>query len=179
MHGTKTSNLGVSQCDLLIVLGARFSDRVTGNAKTFANKAKILQIDIDAAEINKNVLVDAYIEGDIREVSRRLLEEVPEKKHPQWMEHIQEMKAKYPLNYDHTELTGPYIIEKLYELTDGDAIITTDVGQHQMWTAQYYKYKEPRTFLSSWWSGNHGLWSGSSYRSQNGKTGKDCGKYCR
>ena len=149
MHGTKTSNLGVSQCDLLIVLGARFSDRVTGNAKTFANKAKILQIDIDAAEINKNVLVDAYIEGDIKEVLRRLLEEIPEKKHPQWMEHIQEMKAKYPLNYDHTQLTGPYIIEKLYELTDGDAIITTDVGQHQMWAAQYYKYKEPRTFLSS------------------------------
>ena len=148
MHGTKTSNLGVSQCDLLIVLGARFSDRVTGNAKTFANKAKILQIDIDAAEINKNVLVDAYIEGDIKEVLRRLLEEIPEKKHPQWMEHIQEMKAKYPLNYDHTQLTGPYIIEKLYELTDGDAIITTDVGQHQMWAAQYYKYKEPRTFLS-------------------------------
>ena len=149
MHGTKTSNLGVSQCDLLIVLGARFSDRVTGNVKTFANKAKILQVDIDAAEINKNVLVDAYIEGDVKEVLRRLLEEIPEKRHPKWMEHIQEMKAKYPLNYDHTQLTGPYVIEKLYELTGGDAIITTDVGQHQMWAAQYYKYKEPRTFLTS------------------------------
>ena len=162
MHGTKTSNLGVSQCDLLIVLGARFSDRVTGNAKTFANKAKILQIDIDAAEINKNVLVDAYIEGDIKEVLRRLLEEIPEKKHPQWMEHIQEMKAKYPLNYDHTQLTGPYIIEKLYELTDGDAIITTDVGQHQMWAAQYYKYKEPRTFLSSGGLGTMGFGLGAA-----------------
>ena len=149
MHGTKTSNLGVSQCDLLIVLGARFSDRVTGNAKTFANKAKILQIDIDAAEINKNVLVDAYIEGDIKEVLRRLLEEIPEKKHPQWMEHIQEMKAKYPLNYDHTQLTGPYIIEKLYELTDGDAIITTDVGQHQMFTTQYLELTEKKQLLTS------------------------------
>ncbi len=136
MHGTKTSNLGVSQCDLLIVLGARFSDRVTGNASTFAKNAKILQIDIDAAEINKNVYVDAYIEGDIKEVLRRILEILPEKQHPQWMEHIAEMKEKYPLRYDKSQLTGPYIIEKLYELTKGDAIITTDVGQHQMWAAQ-------------------------------------------
>lgn len=172
MHGTKTSNLGVSQCDLLIVLGARFSDRVTGNAKTFANKAKILQIDIDAAEINKNVLVDAYIEGDIKEVLRRLLEEIPEKKHPQWMEHIQEMKAKYPLNYDHTQLTGPYIIEKLYELTDGDAIITTDVGQHQMWAAQYYKYKEPRTFLSSGGLGTMGFGLGAAIGAKMGRPEK-------
>ena len=172
MHGTKTSNLGVSQCDLLIVLGARFSDRVTGNAKTFANKAKILQIDIYAAEINKNVLVDAYIEGDIKEVLRRLLEEIPEKKHPQWMEHIQEMKAKYPLNYDHTQLTGPYIIEKLYELTDGDAIITTDVGQHQMWAAQYYKYKEPRTFLSSGGLGTMGFGLGAAIGAKMGRPEK-------
>jgi acolac_lg: acetolactate synthase, large subunit, biosynthetic type len=172
MHGTKTSNLGVSQCDLLIVLGARFSDRVTGNAKTFANKAKILQIDIDAAEINKNVLVDAYIEGDIKEVLRRLLEKIPEKKHPQWMEHIQEMKAKYPLNYDHTQLTGPYIIEKLYELTDGDAIITTDVGQHQMWAAQYYKYKEPRTFLSSGGLGTMGFGLGAAIGAKMGRPEK-------
>lgn len=172
MHGTKTSNLGVSQCDLLIVLGARFSDRVTGNAKTFANKAKILQIDIDAAEINKNVLVDAYIEGDIKEVLRRLLEEIPEKKHPQWMEHIQEMKAKYPLNYDHTQLTGPYIIEKLYELTDGDTIITTDVGQHQMWAAQYYKYKEPRTFLSSGGLGTMGFGLGAAIGAKMGRPEK-------
>ena len=114
MHGTKTSDLGVTQCDLLIVLGARFSDRVTGNAKTFAKQAKILQIDVDAAEINKNVLVDASVIGDVREVLRRLLEMIPEEQHPEWIEHIQEMKAKYPLTYDHSQLTGPYIIEKLY-----------------------------------------------------------------
>lgn len=172
MHGTKTSNLGVSQCDLLIVLGARFSDRVTGNAKTFANKARILQVDIDAAEINKNVLVDAYIEGDIKEVLRRLLEEIPEIRHPQWLEHIQEMKAKYPLNYDHTQLTGPYIIEKLYELTNGDAIITTDVGQHQMWAAQYYKYKEPRTFLSSGGLGTMGYGLGAAIGAKMGRPDK-------
>ena len=172
MHGTKTSNLGVSQCDLLIVLGARFSDRVTGNVKTFANKAKILQVDIDAAEINKNILVDAYIEGDIKEVLRRLLEEIPEKKHPKWMERIQEMKAKYPLNYDHTQLTGPYVIEKLYELTGGDAIITTDVGQHQMWAAQYYKYKEPRTFLTSGGLGTMGYGLGAAIGAKMGRPDK-------
>jgi len=172
MHGTKTSNLGVSQCDLLIVLGARFSDRVTGNVKTFANKAKILQVDIDAAEINKNVLVDTYIEGDVKEVLRRLLEEIPEKKHPKWMEHIQEMKARYPLNYDHTQLTGPYVIEKLYELTGGDAIITTDVGQHQMWAAQYYKYKEPRTFLTSGGLGTMGYGLGAAIGAKMGRPDK-------
>ena len=161
MHGTKTSNLGVSQCDLLIVLGARFSDRVTGNASTFAKNAKILQIDIDAAEINKNVYVDAYIEGDIKEVLRRILEILPEKQ-PQWMGHIAEMKEKYPLRYDKSQLTGPYIIEKLYELTKGDAIITTDVGQHQMWAAQYYKFKEPHTLLTSGGSGTMGYGLGAA-----------------
>ena len=172
MHGTKTSNLGVSQCDLLIVLGARFSDRVTGNAKTFAKQAKILQLDIDAAEINKNVIVDAYIEGDLKESLRRLLEAIPEKQHPDWLEHIQEMKAKYPLNYDHTQLTGPYIIEKLYELTGGDAIITTDVGQHQMWAAQYYKYKEPRTFLTSGGLGTMGYGLGAAIGAKMGRPDK-------
>ncbi|MDO4340436.1 MAG: biosynthetic-type acetolactate synthase large subunit [Eubacteriales bacterium] len=172
MHGTKTSNLGVSQCDLLIVLGARFSDRVTGNASTFAKNAKILQVDIDAAEINKNVVVDAYIEGDIKEVLRRLLEVIPEKEHPEWLAHIEEMKNKYPLRYDHTQLTGPYIIEKLYEMTKGDAIITTDVGQHQMWAAQYYKYKEPRTLLTSGGLGTMGYGLGAAIGAKMGRPDK-------
>lgn len=172
MHGTKTSNLGVMQCDLLIVLGARFSDRVTGNADTFAKNAKILQVDIDAAEINKNVLVDAYIEGDIKEVLRRLLEDIPEKKHSEWIAHIQDLKEKYPLNYDHTQLTGPYVIEKLYELTHGDAIITTDVGQHQMWAAQYYKYKEPRTLLTSGGLGTMGYGLGAAIGAKMGRPDK-------
>lgn len=172
MHGTKTSNLGVSQCDLLIVLGARFSDRVTGNAKTFARNAKILQIDIDAAEINKNVVVDASIVGDIKEVLRRLLEEIPEKKHKEWVARIQEMKEKYPLRYDHTQLTGPYVIEKLYELTKGDAIICTDVGQHQMWAAQYYKYKEPHTLLTSGGLGTMGYGLGAAIGAKMGRPEK-------
>ena len=172
MHGTKTSNLGVSQCDLLIVLGARFSDRVTGNAKTFAKNAKILQIDVDAAEINKNVKVDAYIEGDVKEALKRLLPEVPEKSHPEWIAKIQEMKEKYPLRYDHTQLTGPYIIEKLYEITNGDAIITTDVGQHQMWAAQYFKYKEPRTLLTSGGLGTMGYGLGAAIGAKMGRPDK-------
>ena len=172
MHGTKTSNLGVSQCDLLIVLGARFSDRVTGNANTFAKNAKTLQIDIDAAEINKNVVVDAFIVGDVKEVLKRLLVDIPEKKHSEWIEHIQEMKARYPLNYDHTQLTGPYIIEKLYELTNGDAIITTDVGQHQMWAAQYYKYKEPHTLLTSGGLGTMGYGLGAAIGAKMGRPDK-------
>ena len=135
MHGTKASNLGVSECDLLIVLGARFSDRVTGNTKTFAKNAKILQIDVDAAEINKNIVVDASIVGDEKEVLKLILEQLPEMKHEEWTSHIAELKEKYPLRYDHSQLTGPYIIEKLYELTKGDAIITTEVGQNQMWAA--------------------------------------------
>ena len=172
MHGTKTSDLGVTQCDLLIVLGARFSDRVTGNAKTFAKQAKILQIDVDAAEINKNVVVDASVIGDVREVLRRLLEMIPEEQHPEWIEHIQEMKAKYPLSYDHSQLTGPYIIEKLYEITGGDAIISTDVGQHQMWAAQYFKYKEPRTFLTSGGLGTMGYGLGAAIGAKMGRPDK-------
>ena len=98
----KQSNLGVSECDLLIVLGARFSDRVTGNTKTFAKNAKILQIDVDAAEINKNIIVDASIVGDEKEVLKRILKELPEMKHPEWTAHISELKEKYPLRYDHS-----------------------------------------------------------------------------
>ena len=172
MHGTKTSDLGVTECDLLIVLGARFSDRVTGNTKTFAHNAKILQIDVDAAEINKNIKVDASVIGDVKEVLKRLLEEIPKKEHPEWIAHIQELKEKYPLNYDHTQLTGPYIIEKLYELTNGDAIISTDVGQHQMWAAQYYKYKEPRTLLTSGGLGTMGYGLGAAIGAKMGRPEK-------
>ena len=172
MHGTKTSNLGVSQCDLLIVLGARFSDRVTGNADTFAKNAKIIQIDVDAAEINKNVYVDAYIEGDLKEVLRRLLEKIPAQNHPEWIAHIMEMKEKYPLRYDESQLTGPYVIEKLYELTKGDAIISTEVGQNQMWAAQYYKYKTPRTLLTSGGLGTMGYGLGAAIGAKMGRPDK-------
>ena len=162
MHGTKTSNYAMCECDLLIALGTRFSDRVTGNTQTFAPNAKILQIDIDAAEINKNVQVDACVTGDLKMVLKQILEKQEKMDHSQWVAHIMEMKEKYPLNYDHTQLTGPYVIQKLYELTGGDAIISTDVGQHQMWAAQYFKFKEPRTFLTSGGLGTMGYGLGAA-----------------
>jgi len=161
MHGTKASNLGVTECDLLITIGARFSDRVTGNTKTFAKKAKILQIDVDPAEINKNVMTHASVIGDIKEVLSRLNSKIEEHKHEEWLMHIKELRAKHPLKYNDTGLTGPYIIEQIYQVTNGDAIITTEVGQHQMWAAQFYKYKKPRTFLTSGGLGTMGYGLGA------------------
>ncbi|MBH1940056.1 biosynthetic-type acetolactate synthase large subunit [Mobilitalea sibirica] len=161
MHGTKTSNLGVTECDLLITIGARFSDRVTGNAKKFARHAKILQIDIDPAEINKNVVTHSSVIGDIKEVLKRLNEKLSKQNHKEWIAHIMDLKEKHPLRYNQDTLTGPYILEKLYEVTKGDAIITTEVGQHQMWSAQFYQYKMPRTFITSGGLGTMGYGLGA------------------
>jgi len=172
MHGTKASNLGVTECDLLIAIGARFSDRVTGNAKKFAKNAKILHIDIDPAEINKSVPADCSIIGDIKEVLAILNSRLKQQKHSQWLEHIISLKEKYPLKYNQDALTGPYIIEKLYEITGGDAIITTEVGQHQMWTAQYFKYKSPRTLLTSGGLGTMGYGLGACIGAKIGRPDK-------
>ena len=169
MHGTKTSNLGVMQCDLLITLGARFSDRVTGDAESFAKNAKILQIDVDAAEINKNVVVDASIVGDLKEVLKLLNEQIPQQGHEEWLQTIRELKEKYPMQYDKSGLSGPYIIEELYRITDGKAIITTEVGQHQMWAAQYYKYTKPRTFITSGGLGTMGYGLGAAIGAKMGR----------
>ena len=149
MHGTKASNFGVSECDLLIVTGARFSDRVTGNTATFAKDAKILQIDIDPAEMDKNVMIDLGLVGDIKAVLKKINEHLPQQSHPEWMNKIKDYKAKYPLTYHKDVLTGPFAVEEIYRQTNGEAIITTEVGQHQMWAAQYYKYERPRQFLTS------------------------------
>ncbi|MCR5148439.1 MAG: biosynthetic-type acetolactate synthase large subunit [Eubacterium sp.] len=162
MHGTKASNFGVNKADLLIVVGARFSDRVIGNASKFANEAKILHIDIDAAEINKNIEVDASIVGDAEEILKTLNTKIISKKKPEWMAEIEEIKEKYPLHYDMDNLTGPSVINKIYEETDGNAIICTDVGQHQMWAAQYYLYKEPRQLLTSGGLGTMGYGLGAA-----------------
>lgn len=174
MHGTKASNLGVSQCDLLIALGARFSDRVTGNPKKFAENAKIVQIDIDAAEINKNIRVDASIVGDLRTVLGKLNETLKPQKHEEWMRTVIELKEKYPLKYDKEQLSCPYVIECIDEVTGGDAVITTDVGQHQMWAAQYYHYTKPRTFLSSGGLGTMGYGLGACIGAQVGQPDKVC-----
>lgn len=174
MHGTKTSNFGVSECDLLIALGARFSDRVVGNASAFAKNAKVLHIDIDAAEINKNIHSDTFVVGDLKEVLAQINEKLPKQEHPEWIAHIKELKEKYPLSYDHSVLSCPYIMEEIDKATEGKAIITTDVGQHQMWAAQYYKYSEPRTFLSSGGLGTMGYGLGACIGAKCGRPEKIC-----
>ena len=162
MHGTKASNYSVSECDLLVVVGARFSDRVTGNTETFAKNAKILQIDIDPAEINKNILVSEELIGDIKEVLKILNKHLKQQDHSLWIEKIQSYKEKYPLKFHPDALTGPFIVEEIYRQTKGDALIVTEVGQHQMWTAQYYKYTKPRTLLTSGGLGTMGYGLGAS-----------------
>ena len=162
MHGTKTSNFGVSECDLLIAVGVRFSDRVTGNVKKFASNAKILQFDIDAAEINKNVKTDASVIGDAYEILKRINERLEQQNHHEWISHIMELKEKYPMTYNRDCLNGPLIMEKIYDITNGEAIISTDVGQHQMWAAQHYKYKNPRSLLTSGGLGTMGYGLGAA-----------------
>lgn len=162
MHGTKASNFGVTECDLLIAIGVRFSDRVIGNAKKFAKNAKVLQIDVDPAEINKNIPTTASIIGDVKEVLKRLNTRIEYHERTQWLEHINELKKTYPLTYVKDQLNGPYIMQKLYEITKGDAIITTEVGQHQMWAAQFYKYSKPRTLITSGGAGTMGYGLGAS-----------------
>ena len=173
MHGTKTSNLGVTKCDLLITVGARFSDRVTGNTAKFAQNAKIIQIDVDAAEINKNIKVDCSIIGDVKEVLKELNKKIHPKNHDAWVKEVEDMKAKYPLKYNQEGLTGPYVIEELYRVTKGDAIVVTDVGQHQMWAAQYYKYKEPRTLITSGGLGTMGYGLGAAIGAKFGRPDKE------
>ena len=174
MHGTKASNLGVSECDLLIALGARFSDRVVGNASKFASGAKVLHIDIDAAEISKNVKADVALVGDLKDVLTQLIDKVEAVSRPEWRERIRQLKEKYPLKYDDSKLSCPYIMEELDRITKGEAIVTTDVGQHQMWAAQYYHYTKPRTFLSSGGLGTMGYGLGACIGAKMGRPDKIC-----
>lgn len=161
MHGTKTANFGIHKADVVVVIGARFSDRVVGNASKFVPDAKIIQIDIDRAEINKNVMIDQAIIGDVKEVLKRLLPLLKERPRDEWNDVIDELKEKYPLDYDRSTLSGPMIIEEIYRQTKGEAIISTDVGQHQMWAAQYYKYTKPHTLLTSGGLGTMGYGLGA------------------
>ena len=174
MHGTKASNLGVSDCDLLIALGARFSDRVVGNVKTFASKAKVIHFDIDAAEIDKNIKTKASVIGDLKSALKKVNKLLPKQDHSEWMQHIYELKEKYPLGYDHSKLTCPFVMEEIDRITKGDAIITTDVGQHQIWASQYYHYTKPRTFLSSGGLGTMGYGLGACIGAKVGNPKKLC-----
>lgn len=162
MHGTKASNLGVAECDLLVAIGTRFSDRVIGNSDGFASKAKIIHIDIDEAEINKNVLVDLGIAGDAKYILENLNLMLKKQDHTEWMKEIENLKDKYPIKYNKNVLTGPYVIEKIEECFDDNTIICTEVGQNQMWAAQYFHYKNPRQFVSSGGLGTMGYGLGAA-----------------
>ena len=166
MHGTKASNYGVSECDLLIAVGVRFSDRVIGDAKRFASNAKILQFDVDPAEINKNIQTDASVIGDIKEILKRVNHLLEQQDHTEWMQQIREFKEKYPLTYKKEGLSGPFVMEEIYRQTKGNAVIVTEVGQHQMWAAQYYKFSKPRTLLTSGGLGTMGYGLGAAIGAQ-------------
>lgn len=161
MHGTKTANKSVTECDLLLVLGSRFSDRVIGNAEKFASRAKIVQIDIDPVEINKNIQIDYSIVGDLKSILEILNKKLEQQYHKEWIDKVMARKEALPMNYNTEILTGPYVIERISELTDNEAVITTDVGQHQMWAAQYYKYRRPRQLLTSGGMGTMGYGLGA------------------
>ena len=168
MHGTKASNFGVSECDLLVVMGARFSDRVTGNTEKFAKNAKIIQLDIDPVEINKNVLITEEIIGDLKDVLKTLNKRLKQQNHAEWLEKIQGYKEKYPLKYHPNVLSGPFLVEEIYRQTNGEALIVTEVGQHQMWAPQYYKYTKPRTLLTSGGLGTMGYGLGAALGAKTG-----------
>jgi len=159
MHGTAFANHAIMESDLIIAVGARFDDRVTGRLDAFAPYAKIIHIDIDPASISKNVKVDVPIVGNAKNILGQVIEEL--KKAPNtsdWLKTIESWKKKYPLNYkDNGKIKPQYVIEQIYEATKGDAIITTEVGQNQMWSCQWYKYTHPRTFISSGGLGTMGF----------------------
>ncbi|MBO5564067.1 MAG: biosynthetic-type acetolactate synthase large subunit [Lachnospiraceae bacterium] len=172
MHGTKASNFGVMESDLLIALGARFDDRVIGDASRFAPDAKVLHIDIDPAEINKNILSHHSLVGDLKEILLLLNKELTPQKHTAWVKKVQDLKKAYPLfDPDSTaSLTAPFVIREIQRLTEGKKIIlTTDVGQHQMWTAQYYTFDKPRTLITSGGLGTMGYGLGAAIGAKTAK----------
>ncbi len=174
MHGTKTSNYAVHDCDLFIAIGNRFSDRIVSKVSSFAPGAEIMHIDVDSAEVGKNINVNYPLVGNIKHILQTLLEGVEPKSNTEWIDQIRSWKEKYPLKYDRSgEILRPqYIVERLYELTEGKAIITTEVGQHQMWAAQYYKYSGFRQFVSSGGLGTMGYGLGACIGAQLGRPDK-------
>ncbi|NLM34072.1 MAG: biosynthetic-type acetolactate synthase large subunit [Clostridiales bacterium] len=172
MHGCHSSNYGITKCDLLITLGARFSDRVASHIETFAPHAKVIHVDIDEKEIGKNVRVDVPIIGDLKEVLPKLIELVEKRELSEWNHQINQWKEQYPLKDKHKGLSPKFILNKLYDLTQGDIIITTEVGQNQVWAAQYYTYIKPRSFISSGGLGTMGYGLGAAIGASLGNPGK-------
>ncbi len=167
MHGTYYANMAVYNCDLLIAVGARFDDRVTGKVEEFAPNAKIIHIDIDPASISKNIIVDVPIVGDVKIVLNKILEEIKKKgvkilhakEREEWLEQINKWKKMYPLTYKNSNkvIKPQYVIEQIYEVTRGEAILSAGVGQHQMWAAMFYKFSFPRQFINSGGLGTMGF----------------------
>lgn len=166
MHGSKTSNLAVSECDLFIAIGARFSDRVISDVKKFAPHAKIMHIDIDPAEIGKNIFVNHPLTGDIKVILNKMLGLIKERSNIEWNQKINDWKKVFPLRHKNNTLSPQYIMKRIYRLTKGEALITTEVGQNQLWAAQFYKYKYPRQFISSGGLGTMGFGLGASIGAQ-------------
>lgn len=173
MHGTKTSNLLANECDLFIALGARFSDRVATNFNKFAPNAKVLHIDVDPAEINKNIVATTSVVGDVREIVKLLNDRLASVKRPEWNEVVKGYEEQYPNRYEHDGTLKPqYIMERISALTKGDAIVVTEVGQHQMWACQYIKTEKPRHFLTSGGLGTMGYGLGAAIGAKVGQPDK-------
>ena len=150
MHGTKTANYAVDRCDLLIAIGSRFDDRITGKLSMFAPHAKFIHIDIDPASISKNVVIDVPVVGDAKHILREMIEIAERLNIGEWLKEIDQWKKDHPLTYEDDDVLRPqYVVEQIYKVTHGDAIITTEVGQNQMWTAQFYKFDRPRQLITS------------------------------
>ncbi len=177
MHGTKASNLSVSECDLLIAAGTRFSDRVLGNPKTFAHHAKVLHLEVDPAEVNKNVRVDGAVIGDLKEILKRINAALKEQKsqipdHSEWNRFVRDLSEQNPLTFPEAGLSGPFMVQKVYEMTKGDALICTEVGQHQMWAAQFFLFDRPRQLISSGGLGTMGYGLGAAIGAKTGSPEK-------
>lgn len=173
MHGTRTSNMAVKETDLFIAIGARFSDRVISDVTKFAPNARIMHIDIDEAEIGKNIQVHYPLAGNIKKILQLLIDKVEKNDRREWIGKIQQWKKEYPLKYEREKGLKPqYVVERIYELTKGDAIITTEVGQNQLWAAQYYKFTRPRQFISSGGLGTMGFGLGASIGARLGRPDK-------
>ncbi|MCR4435291.1 MAG: biosynthetic-type acetolactate synthase large subunit [Clostridiales bacterium] len=173
MHGTKTSNLAVSESDLFIAVGARFSDRVISDVKRFAPNAKVMHIDIDPAEVGKNIVVHYPLVGNIKKILKLLNGRVKKREYSEWNKTIDRWKEAYPLKYPQDGTLKPhYVVERIYELTKGDALITTEVGQNQLWAAQFYKYTSPRQFISSGGLGTMGYGLGACIGARIGRPDK-------
>lgn len=174
MHGTYASNMGITESDLVIAIGSRFSDRVYGDASKFAERAKILHIDIDPAEINKNINTDASVVGDVKDVLTKLIPLVNKKEHKEWLSQINEWKKTYPSCYDKKpkdSINPKFICEHIHSVVGDDCFITTEVGQHQMWTAQFYPFGKKRRFVTSGGLGTMGYGTGAAIGISLSKTG--------